>query len=265
MRKAIRALLMPLAVCLTFLPTSGETDAEGAAGVKDEIIQKAKELIRARDTIKATELINGLDSPEEAAQLYSDLTGDFYWKERSLPNTVTVARAGLDYCLTKADEIQESNPDVARDLKVTAGVLSYNLASFTWPGWNEEGIVIGRDDILTGLEAARLNVRLVGELKDDDLSFSNAYWMLGAQLIAVQKYDEAIEAFNSSKKHAQKAGERLNELLSDGYVGITMIIAGKKEGQKVLEQAKNELNQIGSDDAKFFIEQFHTALDVFIK
>jgi tetratricopeptide (TPR) repeat protein len=265
MRKLPTTMLLFTALYLTAFPATREADTEGENTVKEEIIQTAKDLIRAQDTTGAMEFINGQDSPLEAAQLYSDLVMDFYWKERSLSNTVMIARAGLDYCRSKADETAGSSPDTSHDLKGVAKMISYNLASFTWPGWDEKGIVVGRDDIVTGLEAARLNLRLVEELKDDDLSFSNAYWIVGAQLIAVQKYDEAIEAFKSAKKYAESAGARLNQLLCDGYIGVTMITSGQKEGQKVLDQAESELNEIGSDDAKFFIKQFHSVLNVFIK
>ena len=150
-------------------------------------------------------------------------------------------------------------------MKVSARRISYNLASFTWPGWGEKDLLITPADIEVGLDAARLNVRLVGELNEGDTPHSIAYWGLGAQLIAVQKYDEALKAFKKSKDYAHNAGEKLSELLADGYIGITMIVSGDESGQEILGETIKKLNAIGSEDALYFVEQFNTAMNVFIK
>lgn len=251
-----------MALLLSFNQSVGQATDDPT---RVEILQNVRTLIEQFDSYKAIDFIQSRGEPETVAKIYSDLVLDFYWKKHDLPSTIVFARAGIQYCLSESERIKNDEPDQALELKSTAKAISYNLASFTWPGWDEKGINISHTDILTGLDAARLNLRLARELDRDDLQISMAYWMLGAQLLAVQKYDEAINAFNSEKDYAHSAGDRLNELLADGYIGVAAIVAGDEEGKKQLGQAIERLNEIGSGDARFFVDQFNTALNVFIK
>ncbi len=244
--------------------------AAAFAGDKDDpewikTFQDVKSLMESSDSYRAISYINNLSEPDSVAGIYSRLVDDFYWKEKNLPHVISISRAGIQYCLTKSDELKVSDPILAREIKKKARIISYNLASFTWPGWDEKGIIISHSDILIGLDAARLNLRLVKELNEDDEKLSVAYRGIGAQLIAVQKYNKAIEAFESSKEHARLAGDKMGELLANGYIGITMIIAGDTAGNELLGHAIKELEKLNNEDAKFFIEQFNTALNVFIK
>ncbi|MEW5923496.1 MAG: hypothetical protein AB1746_05865 [Candidatus Zixiibacteriota bacterium] len=230
-----------------------------------QIYERCSQLIKDGNFFGAVSDIQSQGKPEEVAKVYEKLVLDFYWQAKSIPDVVSIARAGLQYCLTEAERLRQSDPEGATELKQSAKRISYNLASFTWPGWDEKGCVITHQDILIGLDAARLNLRLVNELKDGDEAMSIAYWGLGAQLIAIQQYDPALEAFDMAKKYARSAGSQLNELLADGYIGVTMIITGDGKGHEKLGQIVKKLREIGSEDALFFIEQFNTALNVFIK
>ncbi|PKK83736.1 MAG: hypothetical protein CVT49_06875 [candidate division Zixibacteria bacterium HGW-Zixibacteria-1] len=227
--------------------------------------EKVKTLIEDQNFFGAVTYVQSLGKPEEVAKVYEKLVLDFYWKAKSIPDVVSIARAGLQYCLTEAERIKQENPEEAAALKESAKKMSYNLASFTWPGWDEKGYVITHQDILVGLDAARLNVRLVHELNNGDEAISIAYWGLGAQLIATQQYDQALDAFDKSRKYAISAGNRLNELLAEGFIGVTMIISGDEKGRDKLGEAVKKLNEVGSEDALFFVGQFNTALNVFIK
>jgi hypothetical protein len=231
----------------------------------EKTFNDVKSLLDSADSYQAIGYIDNLGTPDTVAGIYSQLVLDFYWKEKNLPDVITIARAGLQYCLTKADELKSSAPELARELKKKARVISYNLASFTWPGWDEKGIPIGHSDIQIGLDAARLNLRLVKELNEGEDKLAVAYWALGAQLMADQKYSEANAAFAQSKAHARFAGDRMNELLADGYIAINRIITGDEDGNKLLGNAIEELKGMHNEDADFFVEQFNTALNVFIK
>ncbi len=233
--------------------------------VGEKTLKDVTSLLENSDSFQAISYINNIGDADTVAEIYSNLVLDFYWKEKNLPYVITLARAGIQYCLAKADEFKLADPTRADEMKKKARIISYNLASFTWPGWGEKGIAIGHSDILIGLDAARLNLRLVRELNEDDKKLSVAYWAIGAQLLAVQKYDEAIEAFDSSKEHDRLAGDRMGELLAEGYIGITKIASGDETGREILGQATKELEEFDNEDSKFYIEQFNTALNVFIK
>jgi tetratricopeptide (TPR) repeat protein len=253
-------------MAVLLLPWAGISRAEEGPVIQ-EALDKAKLIIKQGDSYEVIQFINSLDRPEDAAEVYSELVDYLYWEAKQIPEVVVFARAGIQFCLTKAEELRAAAPDRANELKRTARVISYNLASFTWVGWSEKDIVITYSDILAGLDAARLNIRLVQELNEGDQKLAISYWVYGAQLLAVQKYEEATAAFVKSKEYARQSADRLNELLADGYIGVSMIISAKdsQKGRDILNKAIKDLNESGLEDSQFVIDQFNTALNVFIK
>jgi hypothetical protein len=231
------------------------------------VFRKVKQTLKNEDTFKAIEYLNSLGKPPKVARGYSDLVMDFFWKERSLADVITFARAGIHYCLTKPGASGKRSSKELKELKGYAKVISYNLASFTWPGWNDKDIKISSQDLEIGLDAAKLNLRLARELKRGVIPMSMAYWVLGAQHLASKNYAESLNAFSFSKKNARKGNDQMSELLADGYIGITKITQGRKKisGKNELDKAIAGLKNIKSDDSKFFINQLRTVLKVFGK
>lgn len=229
------------------------------------VLNKVKMLLKEHDTFKAIEYINDQGEPQTVAKIYSNLVNDFYWKEKALTEVITFSRAGIQYCLTKVQEIAKDDVEKAVQLKTTAKIISYNLASYTWPGWDEKGISISQFDLSVGLDAAKLNLRLAFELKKGAVPLSMAYWVLGAQYLALRNYDEAIKAFTSSKEKAEEANDKMNDLLASGYIGVTKIILGsqKVEGGKELDKAIKEFKELNTEDSEFYIEQLKTVLKIF--
>nr|MBN2277859.1 hypothetical protein [candidate division Zixibacteria bacterium] len=242
--------------------TSGEEISEAK---RAETFAAVKNMLESQDLYKAFDYVNSPGDPEQVGEHYSNLLNDFYWKDKNLYHVKAFGQAGIHYCLSQAEILrtQDSNRSVA--LKNQAKVIAFNLASCVWPGWNEPGIIISSEDCRLGLEAAKLNLRLATELGDDDLKMSNSYWMVGAQYLANQKYDEAAASFEKSREMAHRAGEKEYEFMAEGYLAITGIISGDKTGHDRLGEATRKLTEIGSDDALFFLDQFNTVLNTFIK
>jgi hypothetical protein len=244
--------------------------ADGASQEKEDaekakVLAEVKKLLAESDSFKVIEYMNARGEPVEVGMAYLNLAMDFYWKEKAVPEMVTIGRAGIQYCLTKAQELDKDDPETANKLRGIAIPLAYNLGAFTWPGWNEPGITLTSADIAAGFDAAKLDLRLAQELKRGPDIEANSYWLLGAHYIAARKYKEAIGAFETQMAKAKEAGDKANELLALGYVGIAKIVEGKDkdEGQKQFDEAIKGFERSDLEDAEFFTKQLKDVLKFF--
>lgn len=257
-------LVVVMAIAFSVQEAKGEQKRDPQRMV---VLEKVKALLKSSDTFKAIEFINAQGGPQVVAKRYADLVNDLYWQEKALFDVVTIARAGIQYSLTKAQELAESDSANAAQLRSTAKAIAYNLASYTWPGWDEKDIVISQADLNAGLDAAKLNLRLAIELNKGPKRLSMTYWVLGAQYLAVGEYEEAVRAFDSSKEEAREGKDGTSELLALGYIGVARIAEGtrKAEGQRQLDEAIAGLEKLKTEDSKFFTDQLRTVLKVFTR
>jgi tetratricopeptide (TPR) repeat protein len=169
--------------------------------------------------------------------------------------------------LVKATEVEKADATLAEELRGTAKTMAYNLASNTWPGWNETGIRITPADIEAGMEAARLNLRLAIELKRGPDPMFNAHWVIGALELARGRHDEAIASYEQARKIATDSNLRAYALLAGGSIAIAKI-AGKinvSEGERDLAQVKSSLTSENLNDGKFFADQLEATYQIFVK
>jgi tetratricopeptide (TPR) repeat protein len=230
-----------------------------------EMAAAVKKLIEANDSYAAIEMVQEKGVFADVAQRYEFLVRDLYWQEKALHAVVPIANAGILYCLTKADELSEKDAEGASKMLNYAKIMSFNLSSFTWPGWDEKGIVITEHALMAGLEAAKLNLRLVEKLGGDHGQLSNSYWAIGAQYLALKDYASAITAFGSAAEYAKKSGSKDAELMNNGYIAMTKVLedAEKEKAQGDFDKIVKALKDIGTDDANFFAGQLVSALEFF--
>jgi tetratricopeptide (TPR) repeat protein len=230
-----------------------------------ETAAAVKKMVKENDSYGAIEMIQGKGDYKEIAQRYEYLVRDLFWQEKSVEAIVPVARAGIQYCLTKASELAEKDSAASQKMVDYAKIISYNLSSFTWPGWDEKDVVITDEALVAGLEAAMLNLRLVERLGGKPGQMSNSYWAIGAQYLAMKEYARAKEAFESAASYAQKAGGKDAELMNKGYIAMTDILVGaeKEKAQAEFDKTVKALQDIGTDDSKFFADQLVSVLKFF--
>jgi len=230
-----------------------------------EMAATVKKMVDEKDSYGAIEMIQDKGGLEEIAQRYEFLVRDLFWQEKALHAVMPIARAGIQYCLTKANELSEKDSAAAHKMLDYAKIISYNLSSFTWPGWDEKDVLITDEAIVAGLEAAMLNVRLVERLGANPGQLSNSYWAIGAQYLAMKEYAEAKAAFESAANYAQKAGGKDAELMNNGYMAMAKILEGtdKEKAQADFNKTVKALQDIGTDDSKFFADQLVSVLKFF--
>ncbi len=185
----------------------------------------------------------------------------YYWQKKNLPVVVALARSVLinGRAWAEAEANEELQNQVLSFVKATA----YNLASFTWPGWGQEGIVIRGEDREEGVRAAELNLRLAKGLEKGPQALSAAYWIVGAHQLTADDPESAVTSFKRAKSHSEKAGDRAGALMNRGYAGIALALSGQLSmGLATVRSAISQLEAEGSDDAKFYAGQVR---DVYLR
>ncbi|MCA9207318.1 MAG: hypothetical protein KDA55_03135 [Planctomycetales bacterium] len=241
-------------------------------------LQQILAIAESQDNFAAVAQIERQGEPLEVAKLYYQAMRSLYYQQRDLPRMIFVSQAGIRYCLAQADQVQvsatvdpaqrEAAQATAEKLRGFAKALAYDLGANAWPGWQEPGIEITRSDLLAGLDAARLNLRLARELSRDHDALGNARWLLGAQLLANAKANAAIVEFHQAATEFKSASKPDYEQMAHGYAAIAKRSASPNDAdvaREELQQAISALKKSGTEDAKFFAEQLHSVAEYFAK
>ena len=140
--------------------------------------------------------------------------------------------------------------------------MSYNLSSFTWTGWGEDGIEPQATDRRVGLDAARNNLRLTQELDRGDGPLCNGYWLLGAHLLTAGDDEAAVTAFQKAREHGQASGRAEGGLLAEGYLALTALLSSPDDADALEAFAKAKADLVPVEEGESYIQQLDTALRV---
>lgn len=225
------------------------TDA-AASELVDEIVR----FVRDGDAAAAVRCVERDGTPQEIAQRFDDVVRGLYWERKDLAAVVAVAHGGIRYCLAKIGE--SADRDGASFFGGKAKTLAANLASFTWPGWDETGIVPTADDLAEGLRAAELNLRLAVELGKPEERVQDAHWLLGAHLIAAGDAAGALEEFRQCSPETRP--------LFAGYELLARILLREEGADREFDELLTAMRDRGDKDSKFSEAQLATARRVFV-
>lgn len=196
-----------------------------------------------------------------ALSVYADAVNDAYWKRKNLYLSVALARAGIQQGLTAA---LSAEPDLAAKLRSSAKAMAYNLASFTWPGWDEPGIDCEPGHVAAGHDAAKLNLRLARELNKGDLPMSRGLWMLAGHELCRSAYGVAREQFEQGAQHGKAAGSAADEALGHAFAALAEVIEKPADASRRarLDELKTKL--AATEEGPTFVQQVDTAMNVFL-
>ena len=139
--------------------------------------------------------------------------------------------------------------------------MAYNLAANTWPGWGADGAAkIEARHLRLGLQAAELGVALANEVAPPQRRFAS-YWVLGAQLLAAERFAEAAAAFETCRGLARATDDQQRTAMAQGWVHLANTLDGRDE-RDALRKVEAELAESGGDGA-FYAGQYATAYEVF--
>ncbi len=222
----------------------------------ESLIDRARKLTMSKDVGALVELLTEEAAPSEAMEHFQTLAKEAYWDQRNLDRAVRIARAGVTVGLALS-----ADSDEPYELRSAAKALAFNLASFAWPGWNEEGIAIEPGHLVEALDAARTNVRLAVELEKGSIAVGRGHWMVGACLLALGRYQDALAEFLAARLAADEGRSDAESALAEGYEALVRVI--ERPGDASIEAELNEiLDRLRELDGAF-AAQIETARSVF--
>ncbi len=264
---SVRSGPMPVVQVLIAALIVGVTAIDAAAAQEDAPLwERVQVRIEAGDTDGAAELLSAGGDPEAADRRYHSVVRSLYDSGKDLPAIVLVAQRGIEFSLARA-AAAERRPDAeaAARFRGHAKALAYNLASHTWPGWDEPGIGIRTVDLEAGFAAARLNFQLAEALEAGPEPMANAYFILGGHALAANDYAAAADYFQKFGEIARNAGLTALALLAEGYGVITAAAAGSgNPGSYMLEPVRQKFRETLGAEADSWIDQLDTAWGVFV-
>lgn len=224
--------------------------------LKDQTIQT----LESEGLEAAVRLLRQADlPPAEHIPLYTELMRYAYWQQKDLPAAIEISQTGIRH----GRALAECRPEDAETILAQVKAIHYDLASFTWPGWDEEGIEIAKEQVRLGLDSARTNLEMAVRLKKDALPLSRAYWMLGAQQLAAKDRTQALASFTMAEQHAVEAEALGEALLSQGFARIASLLDDPDNQSLQVELAEVKTELLDQEDGEFFVKQLEDATRVF--
>lgn len=232
---------------------------------RDEVYKAVQSLSREQDLFAASDFVLGLGEPQKVAAAFENLLLDCYHEVKSIAQVLHFGSAGVHFCLASALALDGKDNAAAKEIRYAAKRMATNVASFTWPGWDEPGIAISPEQMRQGLMFARYGVRQLHELDPTAAQMAFTYWFLGAQLLADGQYAEALHVFEAARASNLEAGDDPDErLMLEGYIVLAKLLAGQAScGEDTFSGAVAALRSRGTEDAQFYAQQLITARAVF--
>lgn len=171
---------------------------------------------------------------------YREAMRNAYWTEHDLHTVMAIAYAGVSRMLAVAADPATGDED-EHIMRSAAKGLTYDLASFTWAGWDEPDIDIDDSVAAAGLAAARANLSMAITLDKGDLAESRAHWMLGAHLLTSGDPDAALASFEAAGECARRLDAEADALLADAFAVVSSVVSGtssEAEYQAALERLR---------------------------
>ena len=232
---------------------------------REDIHQSVQALVEEKDLFAASAYVLALGDTQVVVAAFENLILDCYHQAKSIEQVLHFGSAGIHYCLAAARKLDGQEDAAARELRLAAKRMATNIASFTWPGWDEPGVTISPEQIQQGLMYARFSVRQLQELDPTAAQLAFTYWFLGAQLMANRQYADAQEAFAAAHGYNQEQGDDPEcRLMLAGYIGLAALLNGQSEsGEAEFCAAVAALQAHKSDDAQYYAEQLLHARALF--
>ena len=184
--------------------------------------------------------------------------GETIFDGKHLGAYLLLARSVFESAVEGAARSKSSNDEEA--YLTAAYMTAYNIASNTWPGWNEGEIEDEHREM--GLRFSRTHMKIVEQMNLPPGKRATALWIGAAHELAAKNYDTARSLFTQAKSLAEEDGNEEITLMNQGWLLVVDVLQGNSDADSDLKELKRRLSSM-SDDGKFYAGQYDGALRAF--
>lgn len=237
----MRSILVVLSIIFLTISVAANSEVKTMSNPVDETPLSAEELRSAN--YMATLALRG---------------GETIYKGKHLGAYLLLARSVFESAVEGA---ARSNSAKDKEAYLTVAYMTaFNIASNTWPGWNEGEIEAEQQEI--GLRFSRTHMKIVEPLDLSANKRATALWIGAAHELAAENFDTARSLFRQAKSLGKEDGNEETTLMNQGWLLVIDILQGTNEADSELEELKLRMSKM-SDDGKFYAQQYDDALKVF--
>lgn len=227
------------------------------------MLDQSLTLLSQSDTFAVIEFLDQQEDQLRVSKTYAELVKHLYWQDKNVPDMVALARAGIQYALASGSVIAKRDLAMTLQLRSEAKTIAFNLASYTWIGWDEPGITLSKTDQCYGLEGAKTNLRLAFELDKGDMRISRAYWIKAAQLLAAGDKAAARQDFQKAAVYATRARAEADKLIARAFELLVDLLQNAQDTKALDALNRVKLQIVPLEHGQMYIDQIDTAWRIF--
>lgn len=173
---------------------------------------------------------------------------------------VPVARLQLLYLIQRIEETAKTDEESANQLRKFARGVAFNIASFTWPGWDEPYTITDAQRKM-GLSAAHVGLLLAEEAGDVT---SNILWINAVHLIADSRFDKAVEYLEKAR---DRAGTDTDRSMHQCWIAFATYLEKRTDDAWQNYRKSIEVLRTHPEEqySSFYADQLETAERVFAR
>ena len=184
--------------------------------------------------------------------------GETIYKGKQLGAYLLLARSVFESAIegaVRSESAQDRNAYL-----LAAKMTAFNIASFTWPGWNEGEIE--EKDREVGFQFSRVHMNISEQLDLPPEKRARALWIGAAHELAVKNYAAARSLFTRAKVLGEENNSKETALMNQGWLLVIDILQGDIDAGSELKKLQEQITKLG-EDGKFYAGQYDDALKVF--
>ncbi|MYD43828.1 MAG: hypothetical protein F4W90_08050 [Gammaproteobacteria bacterium] len=172
---------------------------------------------------------------------------------------IPVLKLQLAYLETTWPYFAESEPEHALEIRRFQRRTAFNIASFTWPGWDDSSEPISDARQQLGLQAAQRGLAIAEQI--DEVT-PNILWILAMHQINAGQFDGAVASLARAKLLAES--EFLREMHAAWQYFALAAKKGDESSVDTLNQSIQRLRDWDDEYNDFYADQLVTAKGVYL-